>query len=133
LAIAVPPSSTAIAGIIFAQQPQIQIQDQFGNLCTNNSTVTAARSAGSGTLQGTLNATAVGGVAAFTDLAHNVATNITILFTSGSLTSTTSGTISVSPSGAHHLTIQSQPSLTATAGVAFAQQPVVRIEDQFNN
>ena len=48
------PSSTAIAGVIFTQQPQVQIQDQFGNVCTNNSTVTAARSGGSGALQGTL-------------------------------------------------------------------------------
>src|ERR1043166_5002197 len=133
LAIVVPPSTTATAGFVFAQQPQIQIQDQFGNLCTNNSTVTAARSAGSGNLQGTTNVNAVGGVATFTDLAHNVATNITILFSSSGLASTTSGTISVSPSGEHPLAIQTQPSLTATAGVAFAQQPVIRIEDQFNN
>src|ERR1043166_6112206 len=116
LAIVVPPSTTATAGFVFAQQPQIQIQDQFGNLCTNNSTVTAARSAGSGNLQGTTNVNAVGGVATFTDLAHNVATNITILFSSSGLASTTSGTISVSPSVEHHLAIQTQPSLTATAG-----------------
>src|SRR5204862_2498317 len=62
-----------------------------------------------------------------------VATNITILFTSGSLTSATSSLIAVSPATANRLTIQTQPSATATAGVAFPQQPVIRVEDQFGN
>src|SRR5207244_1280731 len=97
------------------------------------SVVTAARGAGSGTLQGTLTATAAGGVAAFSNLSHSVATNITIVFSSGSLSNATSGTIAINPAPAHHLTILTQPSLTATAGVAFAQQPVIRVEDQFNN
>src|SRR5207237_6701775 len=86
------PSSTATAGVTFSTQPQIRIEDQFGNLRSNDfsTVVTATRSAGSGTLQGTTTATAVGGIAAFANLSHNIATNITIQFTSGSLTSATS-------------------------------------------
>src|SRR5439155_25278816 len=60
-------------------------------------------------------------------------TNITILFSGGSLTSATSSTITVTPAAANKVTIQTQPSATATAGVALAQQPVIRIEDPFGN
>src|SRR5207253_6373294 len=93
------PSATATAGVGFAQQPQIRIEDQYGNLraSDNSSVVTAARNAGSGTLQGTLIATAVNGVATFANLSHNVATTITINFTASGLTSATSGNIVVSP------------------------------------
>src|SRR5439155_18596438 len=73
------------------------------------------------------------GVVSFTNQFHNVATNITIAFSSGSLTGATSALIAVSPAAASKLTIQTQPSATGTAGMAFAQQPVVRIEDGFGN
>ena len=59
-------------------------------------TVTATRSAGAGTLQGATAVAAVGGVAAYANLSHQVATNITLQFTSGSLTAATSSTIAVS-------------------------------------
>src|SRR5207248_3157172 len=48
------------------------------------------------------------------------------------LTGAQSG-ILVNPAAASRLTIFTQPSLTATAGVAFAQQPVIRVEDAFGN
>src|SRR5262249_31369092 len=78
-----------------AQQPVVRIEDQFGNLRTGDNTtvVTATRSAGSGTLQGTTNMTAVGGVVTFTNLAHNVANNITIAFSASGLTGATSDTV----------------------------------------
>src|SRR5262249_1396235 len=104
LAIQTQPSTTAVAGVAFSPQPALPVQDQFGNTrnsangtADNSTAVTAARSAGSGTLQGTTSLTAVNGVVAYTNLSHNVATNITILFSSGSLTSATSSTIAVSP------------------------------------
>src|SRR5439155_11993922 len=37
------------------------------------------------------------------------------------------------PAAAAQLTLNTQPSPTATAGVAFVQQPVIRIEDVFGN
>jgi len=135
LAIQTQPSSTATAGVPFVQQPVVLVQDAFGNLRTNdNSTVViATRSAGSGTLQGTTNITAVGGVVTYGNLSHNAATNITIAFNSSGLLGTTSSVVAVSAAVANRLTVLTQPSLTATAGVVFAQQPVVRIEDQFGN
>src|SRR4030095_152852 len=65
LVVLTQPSSSATAGVPFAQQPAIALVDGYGNLrSTDTSTViTAARNAGSGTLQGTLSATAVNGVA----------------------------------------------------------------------
>ena len=63
----------------------------YNNVRSNDTlVVTATRSAGAGTLLGTTNVAAVGGVATFTNLAHPVATNITIQFTSGALTAATS-------------------------------------------
>src|SRR5208283_2711540 len=52
------------------------------------STVTTTRSAGAGTLLGTTNLAAVGGIVTFTNLAHPLVTNITIQFTSTGRTGT---------------------------------------------
>src|SRR5205823_8581546 len=135
LTIQTQPSATATAGVAFAQQPVIRIADQFGNVITsdNATVVTAARNAGSGTLQGTTTATAVNGIATFTNLYHTVATTITIDFTATGLTKATSSNVVVSAAPATKLTIQTQPSATATVTAPFAQQPVIRVEDQFGN
>src|SRR2546422_7513032 len=45
----------------------------------------------------------------------------------------TSNNAVVSPATASQLVITTQPSSTATAGVAFASQPVVKEEDSFGN
>src|SRR5438093_3614675 len=97
LTILTQPSSTATAGVVFAQQPVIRIEDQYGNLRSgdNGTVVTAARAAGTGTLQGTLTATASGGVAGFSNLSYNVAETMKVLFSSGSLTNATSGNVVV--------------------------------------
>ena len=49
------------------------------------------------------------------------------------MTSATSNNVVVSPAAASQLVITQQPSATATAGVAFATQPVVEEEDPFGN
>ena len=133
LTIQTQPSSAATAGVAFAQQPVVRIADQFGNVVTSDNTtvVTAARNAGAGTLQGTTTATAVNGIVTFSNLFHTVANTITINFTATGLTTATSGNVVVSPAAASKLTIQTQPSATATVTAPFAQQPVIRVEDQF--
>ena len=45
----------------------------------------------------------------------------------------TSGNITVTPAAASQLVVMTQPSATATAGVAFGTQPVVAEEDRFGN
>jgi adhesin/invasin len=136
LFIAVQPSGTATAGVVFGTQPVVHIRDAFNNVITtdNSTQVTATRSAGTGTLGGTVTVTAVNGVATFTNLQYTVAETITIAFTSNpALTGATSNSVVVSPAAASHLFIATQPSPTATAGVAFTTQPVIHIRDAFNN
>jgi len=134
LVVQTQPSSTATAGVLFAQQPVLRLEDSAGNLVAsdNSTVVTAARSAGSGTLQGSLSVKAVAGLVSFTNLSHNVATNITIQFTSGSLTSTTSIAIAVSPAATAQLVFTTQPG-NGTIGSLLTTQPVVRSRDQFGN
>src|SRR4030095_4730602 len=93
------PSATATAGAAFAQQPVIRIEDVYGNLRSsdNSTVVTVSRSAGSGTLQGTLTATAVNGVVTFANLSHNLATTISLSFTATGVTGATSDNIVVNP------------------------------------
>jgi len=133
-AIQVQPSATATAGVALVQQPVLQILDKFGNLRTNDSAtvVTASRSTGSGTLQGHISATASAGIAAFSDLTHNVATNITILFSSPGVTNATSSTIAISAAAATSLAFAVQPG-NATAGSVFGVQPVILTVDDFGN
>ncbi|HQQ59958.1 MAG TPA: SdrD B-like domain-containing protein, partial [Kiritimatiellia bacterium] len=96
LAVQTQPSATATAGVPFAQQPVIRIEDQYGNLRSADTlTITATRSGGTGTLQGSTSIAAVDGIASFTDLAHPVASTITILFTSGVLTPVSSTSVSL--------------------------------------
>ena len=91
---------------------------------------------GTASLQGSnLTVTLANGVATFSGLSYNKAETMNIAFTTnaGSFTSATSNNIVVSPAAASQLVITTQPSATATAGVAFATQPVVKEEDAFGN
>jgi hypothetical protein len=116
LVIATQPSATATAGIAFTQQPVVWIEDTYNNVrIADTLTVTATRSGGSGTLQGTTAIAAVAGVATFSNLSHPLATNITIQFTSGALTAATSTAIAVSPDAFSKLQLL-MPGETAAAG-----------------
>ncbi len=136
LVIQAQPPAIAVAGVPFAQQPMILVEDQFGNLCaTNNSTVvTASRDAGSGsgTLQGGINITASGGVATYTNLSHNVATTISVDFNSGGLTGVTSSSVLINPAGVAQLAFAMQPG-SATVGSIFGTQPALVTQDAFGN
>src|SRR5262249_45476465 len=83
----------------------------------NSTVVTVTRSAGSGTLQGTLSATAVNGVATFANLSHNVANTINLSFSSAGLTNVTSANIVVSPAAFTQLQLL-VPGETAAPGTA---------------
>ena len=135
LAIQTEPSATATAGVAFAQQPVVVVEDQYGNVVANANglTVTATRNAGSGTLQGGLVAGTVNGMATFTGLYHNVATNITITFSSGSLTPVTSTVVSIQAAGADHLVMVQGNNQTNTVATALPVNPTVRVVDAFGN
>ena len=106
----------------FAQQPKVTLKDAYGNICTSDITtvVTAAKEdAGTWTLTGTTTATAISGVATFTNLgATNVSqvTGAQLAFNSGSLVEATSSAVTLpAPAGAQIAT-SSAGSLTPTAG-----------------
>ncbi|HEX8172931.1 MAG TPA: NEW3 domain-containing protein [Thermoanaerobaculia bacterium] len=134
LAIQQQPSATATAGVAFATQPAVRVLDQFGNLRANDSvtSVSAAASGGTATLQGTLSATASLGVATFSNLSYNKAETITLAFTSGALTGTSSNSIAVSAAAASKLLFTTSPG-ASTAGALLAPQPVVKTADAFDN
>ncbi len=97
------PSSTVIAGMTFATQPSLYIEDANGNLVgTNNSTVvTATVGFGTGPLTGTLTATSVNGVVMFSGLAAptTAQSGLKLAFTASGLTSAADATsITVNPS-----------------------------------
>jgi hypothetical protein len=138
LAILTQPSATATAGVPFAQQPVLQVRDQFGNLrsIANGVTDSTCGDGARGQRQWHPAGHADRGrhrcVATFTDLSHNVATNITLGFSASGLTGTNSGPISVSPAPADRLVFVTQPGST-TYGLALSPQPVVRSRDSFGN
>jgi hypothetical protein len=138
LVITQQPSATATAGVPFTTQPVVKEEDPFGNVITTDSvhTVTSARgNHGTGNLQGSgQTVTFNQGVATFSGLFYNVAEAMNLGFSTnaGSFT-TTSSDVLVSPAAASQLVITQQPSATATAGVAFSTQPVVKEEDPFGN
>ncbi len=111
----------------------MQVEDKYGNVVTGDtSKVTLALASGSGTLAGTLKPSAVAGVATFGDLAIQQAGAYTLTATDGSLTSLTSGTITITPAAASQIAIGQAPT-AATAGVAISPTMTADVEDQFGN
>ena len=95
--------------------------------------MTVSLSSGSGTLQGTKSVTVEGGVATFADLSDTEAGTISLQFSGAGLTTGPSTDITISPAAAYQLLISTQPSSSATAGQAFATQPVIDEVDQYGN
>ena len=75
LVIQTEPSAAATAGVPFATQPVIALEDGFGNVETNDSSsqVTASLASGSGPLLGTTTVTVKDGIATFANLTDDKA------------------------------------------------------------
>jgi hypothetical protein len=133
LAITTAPT-TAVNGVALAPQPVIRLVDANGNTVpTSAVTITAALASGSGVLGGTLTANTVNGVATFTNLAlTGTVGNYTINFSSGALTSVTSGAIALSAGAPAGLAFLVQPSTVASAA-AIAPAVQVRVVDASGN
>ncbi len=137
------PSSTTVAGVTFATQPIITIEDTYGNTITSGSDATAVvtlnLSTGTGTLAGTLTMSAIAGVADFSGKGLNInfTGNDKVLTASATLNSIsrniTSSAFSITNSTPTQLVFTRQPSSTTVAGVAFATQPIVTIKDVYGN
>src|SRR5207249_218727 len=88
---------------------------------------------GTGPLQGTLTKAAVAGVATFTGLRLDDASDAkTLRFADGALTAADATAFTDRTSAAKEIGVTTQPA-GATAGSAFTTQPIVKIEDQYNN
>ena len=75
LVVTTEPSTTATAGLTFATQPVVKLEDQYGNVITTDSTDTVTvASDGTAFIQGSpLTVTLSGGVATFTGLSYDKA------------------------------------------------------------
>jgi len=109
------------------------VDDKFGNLVsTDASKITVAIAGPTGAIMGgTPTATAVKGVATFSDLVPKTAGDSTLAFTDGALTKATSDTFTVSPDSAAALAFKAAPS-AAKAGVTLTTI-TVQVVDQFGN
>ena len=135
LVIATQPSTSATAGQAFAVQPVIYIEDASGNIETTDNTtvVSVALASGEGLPQGTTSVTVKDGVATFAGLNEITAGTIALEFSGDGLTAGPSNNILITPAAPFRLAINTQPSSTATAGVAFATQPVIEELDLYGN
>lgn len=136
LAIYRQPSTSAVNGQPLVTQPIIQVLDSGGNVVTgNSSTVTATFTSGGVSLAGaTATVNSGTGLATFSGLTLvALANNYTLTFSDGALTPVTSVAISLTAGVATQLVITTQPSSSVATGVAFAVQPVVKIEDSGGN
>ncbi len=130
-----PGNSTG--GLALAVQPQVAVQDVFGNAVTT-STSAVSLAIGTNPSGGALTCatnpvTATGGSATFAGCAIDRAgTGYTLVATGGGLTSATSTALDIAVGPAARLAFTVQPS-GAVVGKAFAAQPVVTIQDAGGN
>lgn len=130
------PPASAIVSMPWMPQPAITLRDAFGNVALDASTpVTLFVASGAGTLTCALNPVMpVDGVASFSGCSVDAIGSITLGASTSSIANTTTNpAVLITRGPPTRLVFTTAPSPTATAGVAFAVQPVVRVEDEFGN
>ena len=130
------PTGTA-SGAAFTMQPSLVVQDLGGNtVSSSNATITAsvAQVGGTGSLVGTTSATAVGGIATFSDLGitGTDGTTYTISFGGSNLTAATT-TVSVTTGAPSQLIVTNSSVPAAESGLPFGSAVVVRVADTGGN
>jgi uncharacterized repeat protein (TIGR03803 family) len=111
----------------------VDVEDQFGNIITTNtSSITLSKASGPGTLGGTLTMAAVNGVATFNNVKLNATGTYTLAAKDGSLTSATSSSFVVNPVPTFKLAYAQQPT-NITAGGTISPAVVVDVEDSSGN
>ena len=132
------PSGTATAGVVFARQPVIAVEDQFGNVVSNiTDTITVSQTANgnlSGTAGNSIIMAAVAGTATFSGLFITNSGTSTLTFTDGALALTiNSANVVVAANIPSTMAIQQQPSATIQVGVPLDTQPIVSAADIYGN
>jgi hypothetical protein len=118
LALTAQPAASAPSGVVFSQQPVVQLRDVNGGaIAQSGVAVTATIAAGGGALGGTTTVpTDVNGVATFTNLLiSGTVGSRTLNFMAGSLSPVTSNPINISAGAAAKLVVSSIASQTANA------------------
>jgi len=135
LGITTQPSGSATNGVALAQQPQIQLRDQFGNAVTGAGIGVTVTASSGGTLLGTTTVnTNAGGQASFSGLVLNgTVGSYTLSFASSGLTGATSGAIALGAGAASQMTVTTQPSGSVVNGNVLSQQPVIQLRDAGGN
>ena len=135
LAFTVQPGNVA-AGSSITPAVAVSVEDAAGNVvatATNQITIAIGTNPSSGTLSGAAQASAVAGVATFSNLSINSAgTGYTLSGSATGLTGATSSAFNVTVGAAAKLAFTAQPSNT-TGGVAVAPAVQVTIEDSQGN
>lgn len=129
-------SSTAQAGIAFAQQPVVQLGTSTGGTIAQPGVLVTATLVGStGTLLGTTTATTnIAGQATFTDLAIGAPVGgYTITFSAAAYSSVTSGSIALTAGSAAAVSVNAGNGQTANAGSAVALNPAILVVDAYGN
>lgn len=132
LSIVTQPPSTATIGVPLATAPAVQLIDADGNAVRQGGVVIqVAIGSGGGTLSGTTSQPTDGsGVASFPGLAiQGSAGDRTLRFTGSGIAAVASQPIAVVAAPTPKLALVQQPSAAAVAGTAFAQQPVIQLQD----
>lgn len=125
------PTGSATAGQTLPTL-QATVEDQFGNVITSDaSNVSVAVASGSGTLLGTATASAVNGVATFSNLSIDTADTYTLQVSDTGLQPATTASFTISPASASRLVITTQP--TNTVAGQIISNVVVTVEDAFGN
>ncbi len=125
---------TGITGTALSPSLTLAVEDQFGNLVTNNSsaiTLSVATGPAGFAAGSKLTVNAVGGIATFANLMLNTVGTYTLTATDGALTKSTSQTLVVTGPPAK-LVIQTTPG-SGIAGQALSPSMTVLVEDQFGN
>lgn len=126
-------SPGGVAGQVWATQPGVMISDTAGNRVTTASgTIAVALQSGAGTLLGTASASAVSGIATFTNLKMNEAGAKTLRASMGTLATDVSSSIQITHAPATQIVLTTQPG-GATYSQNFTQQPVAQIRDSYGN
>ena len=130
-----PGNTNGTVDSALQQQPKIHVLDQFGNLVSDNTTVTASLVTGTGSLRNLTSDTSSGD-ATFTNLGYSKSgETFSIKFSTNGHDSATSNSITaLLPGLATTLTITTQPGNTnGTVDSALQQQPKIHVLDQFGN
>jgi len=137
LAFTVQPPTTPTAGATLTPATQVSIEDSLNNVVIGDSATqvtVALTNANGATLSGTTIDTAANGVASFADLSVDKIGSYTLTATSNpALTPAISSSFAIQLGPPTQLAFTVQPSSTAAAGTAFAQQPVVSVKDAGGN